>query len=68
MIVIYFLKKLVDKKNDKINFDIIHKTNEEKLSVTYGCIRYIESCRFLSSSLDSLVKTVVDKNHKTMNI
>ena len=47
-----FFKKLVDKKNDKVNFDIIPKTDEEYISVTYGCIRYIDSYGFLSSSLD----------------
>ena len=51
-----FFKKLVDRKNDKIKFDIIPKTNEEYISVTYGCIRFIDSYRFLSSSLVSLVK------------
>ena len=34
--------------------------------MTYGCIRFIDSYRFLSSSLDSLVKTLVDNNHKTL--
>ena len=58
--------KLFDKKNDKVEFDIIPKTNEEYISVTYGCIRFIESYRFLSSSLDSLVKTLVGKSHKTL--
>ena len=61
-----FFKKLVDKKNDKVKFDIIPKTNEGYISVTYGCIRVIESYRFLSSGLDSLVKTKVDKSHKTL--
>ena len=32
----------------------------------YGCIRFIDSCRFLSSGLDSLVKTLVDNSHKTL--
>ena len=53
-----FFKKLVDKKNDKVNFDIIPKTNEKYISVTYGCIRFIDSYRFLSSGLDSLVKNL----------
>ena len=30
-----FSKKLVDKKNDKVKFDRIPKTNEEYISVTY---------------------------------
>ena len=41
-----FFKKLVDKKNDKVKFDIIPRTNEEYISVTYGCISFIDSYRF----------------------
>ena len=61
-----FFKKFVDKKIDKVKFDIIPKTNEEYISATYGCIRFIDSYRFQSSSLDSLVKTLVDKSNKTL--
>ena len=61
-----FFKKIVDKKKDKVDFEIIPKTNEEYISVTYGCIRFIDSYRFLTSGLDSLVKTVVDKSNKTL--
>ena len=61
-----FFKKLVDKKKDKVYLDIIPKTNEEYISVTYGCIRFIDSYRFLSSSLDSLVETLVEYSHKTL--
>ena len=61
-----FFKKLVDKQDDKVKFDIIPKTNEEYISVTYGSIRFIDSYRFQSSSLDSLVKTVVDNSHETL--
>ena len=61
-----FFKKLVDKKNDEVKFDILPKTNEEYISVTYGCIRFIDSYRFLSNGLDSLVKTLVDKSDKTL--
>ena len=45
-----FSKKLVDKKNDKVKFDIIPKTNEEYISVTHGCNRFIDSYRFSSNS------------------
>ena len=61
-----FFKKLVNKRNVKVNFDIIPKTNGEYISVTYGCIRFIDSYPFQSSSLDSLVKTVVDNSNKTL--
>ena len=53
-----FFKKLVDKKKDKVDFEIIPKTNEERISVTYGCIKFIDSYRFLSSDLESLVKNL----------
>ena len=66
LMVIYFLLKLIDKKNVKVKFDSIPKTNEDYLSVTYGCIRFIDRYRLLSSSLDSLVKTQVDNNHITL--
>ena len=61
-----FFKKLVDKKNGKVKFHIIPKTNEEYMSVTYGCIRFIDSYRFLLNGLDSLVRTLVDNSHKTL--
>ena len=60
-----FFKELVDRRNDKVKFDVIPKTNEEYISVIYGCIIFIDSCQFLSSSLDSLVKTLIDNSHKT---
>ena len=61
-----FFKKLVDKKKDKLDFDIIPKTNEEYISVTYGCIRFIDSYRFLSSGLDSLVKKLDEDDFKIL--
>ena len=45
-----FFKKLVDLKKDKVKFKIIPKTNEEYITVKYGCIRFIDSYRFLSES------------------
>ena len=34
--------------------------------MTYGCIRFTDSYRFLSSGLDSLVRTIFDKSCKTL--
>ena len=57
------LKTFVVQKTVK-EFDKIPKTNEECISVTNGYIRYFHSYQFLSTSLDSLVKTVIDINNK----
>ena len=53
-----FFKELHDKKNDKVRFDIIPKATKEYISVTYAFIRFKDSYRFLSSSLDSLIKNL----------
>ena len=44
---------------------IIPKTNEEYISLTYGCIKFADSYRFLSSSLDKLVETLVDNSQNS---
>ena len=66
MIVKCFFKNLADKTNDKVKFDITPKTHGEYFSVTYGCIRFIDSYRFLSSSLDSLLRKLVVSYLKTL--
>ena len=60
-----FFKRLVDLKKNKVKFKIIPKTNEEHISVSYGCIRFIDSYRFFSSNLDKLVKNL-DKDDSVM--
>ena len=59
-----FFKRLVDLKKDKVKFKIIPKTNEEYNLVKYGCIRFIDSYRFLSESLDSLVENLDEDDFK----
>ena len=59
-----FFRRLVDLKKDKVKLKIIPKTNEEHISVKYGCIRFIDSYRFLSGSLDKLVKNLDDDDFK----
>ena len=53
-----FFRSLVDVKKDKVKFKTNPKTNEEYISVKFGCITFIDSYRFLSSSLDDLVKNL----------
>ena len=61
-----FFKKLVDLKKDKVKFKIIPKTNEEYILVKYGCIRFIDSYRFLSESLDKLVENLDEDDFKIL--
>ena len=61
-----FFKKLVDLKKDKVKFEIIPKTNEEYISVRYGCIRFIDSYRFLSECLNKLVKNLDEDDFKIL--
>ena len=59
-----FFKRLVDLKKDNVKFGIIPKTNEEYIVVKYGCIRFVDSYRFLSESLDELVKNLDENDLK----
>ena len=61
-----FFKRLVDLKKDKVKFGIIPKTNEEYISVRYGCFRFIDSYHFLSESLDKLVKNLDEDDFKNL--
>ena len=61
-----FFKRLVDLKKDKVKFKIIPKRNEEYIAVKYGCIRFIDSFRFLSESLDRLVKNLDEDDFKIL--
>ena len=51
-------KKLVDKRKKTLKFDNIRNTTEEYISVTYGLIKFIDSCPFLSLGLGETVKTL----------
>ena len=61
-----FFKRFVDLKKDKVIFKIIPKTNEEYIAVKYGCIRFIDSYRFSSESLDKLVKNLDEDDFKIL--
>ena len=57
-----FFKRLVDIKSIKVKLKIFPKTNKEKYLVTNGCIKFVDSYRFISSSLDKLDKNL-EKDH-----
>ena len=61
-----FFKKKVDIKNDNVKFEVIPKPIEEHISITYGCIRFVDSYRFSSSSSDSLVENLDEDDFNTL--
>ena len=61
-----FFKRLVDFRKNKVKFKIIPKTNEEYIAVKKGCIGFIDSYRFLSNSLDNLVKNSDEDEFKNL--
>ena len=61
-----FFKRLVDLKKNKVKFKFIPKTTEEYITVKYGCIGFIDSYRFLSESLDKLVKNLDEDDFKIL--
>ena len=48
------------KQKDRRKFDCIPKTDEEYISVNFGCLRFIDSYRFLQSKLAKLVESIPD--------
>ena len=52
------LEKLVDKTNVKVKLKNTPITNEETISITYGCMEFFDSYRFLSMALDELVENL----------
>ena len=56
MIAIFFKTSI---KNFTVQtLKVLSNTDDENISVCFGCIGFIDSYRFLQSSLDSLVKSV----------
>ena len=49
-----FFKILFTRKGADVKIDIITRPNEEHTSVTYGCIRFIDSNRVLTNKLGNL--------------
>ena len=53
-----FFKKVSDLRKHEVKLDIIPQTNEYYKTVTYVGIRFVDSYRFLASSLDGINKTL----------
>ena len=53
-----FFNELINTKVDKKNLSTIARTNEEYMSVNYSCIKFLDSMRFLTASLEKLTESL----------
>ena len=58
-----FFNDLINSKPDKINLSIIPRTNEEYMSVNYGCIKFLDSMRFQQDSLEKMTESLKDDDY-----
>ena len=57
-----FFNDLINSKNDKIKLSVKSRTNEEYMSVKYGCIQFLESMRFQPGSMEFLTESSKDED------
>ena len=58
-----FFNDLINSKVNKINLSVIARTNEEYMSVNYGCINFLDSMRFQPASMESLTESLKDEDY-----
>ena len=58
-----FFNDLINSKVDKFNLSVIPRTNEEYMSVKYGCVRFLDSMRFQPDSLEKLTESLTDDDY-----
>ena len=64
-----FFNELINSKVDANNISVIPRTNEEYMSVNYGCVKFLGSMRFQTDSLEKLTESLkdVDYHHLKKN-
>ena len=58
-----FFNELINAKAHKKNLTTIARTNEEYMSVNYSCIKFLDSMRFLTASLEKLTESLKDDDY-----
>jgi hypothetical protein len=58
-----FIKTLA-KKFKNLELIILAKNSEDYISFQFGCLRFLDSCRFHQSSLDNITKSMPDEDFK----
>ena len=58
-----FFNELISSKVEKKNLSVIPRNSEEYMSVNYSCIKFLDSMRFLTTSLEKLTETLKDDDY-----
>jgi hypothetical protein len=58
-----FIKQLTTKLEER-QVKLLAKSSEDYISFQFGCLRFLDSFRFLSGSLDNITKSMTDKDFK----
>ena len=58
-----FFNELINAKAHKKNLTTIARTNEEYMSVNYSCIKFLDSIRFLTASLEELTESLKEDDY-----
>ena len=58
------VKKTLCRKTKGSRMKLLPKTAEEYISFQFGCLRFLDSFRFLQSSLDNITKSMTDDDFK----
>ena len=58
-----FFNDLINSKVDKKNLSVIARNSEEYMSVNYGCIKFLDSMRFQTDSLEKLTESLKDDDY-----
>uniref|UniRef100_UPI0035D00644 DNA polymerase n=1 Tax=Bartonella sp. CL43QHWL TaxID=3243532 RepID=UPI0035D00644 len=59
-----FIKELMTKLPENKNLKLLAKSPEEYISFQFGCFKFLDSYRFLQSSLDNITKSMTDDDFK----
>ena len=58
-----FFNELINSRVDKIDLSVIPRTNEEYMSVNYGCVKFLDSMRSQQASLEKLTESLKDDDY-----
>ena len=58
-----FFNDLIISKKDKIKLSVTPRTNEEYMSVNYGCVKFLDSMRFQHDSVEKLTESLNDQGY-----